>query len=254
MVISKNNLSYIGKKITVTVDRPLGSAHPRHPENIYEVNYGYAEGILAGDGAEQDVYLLGIDKPIERAEAVVIAVILRPEDKEDKWVAVPEELVGGELCCKCNIEHAVDFTERYFNHTIYAKYEKTCGAVIYCDTPEGVKFFIIRNKSGHIGFPKGHIEYGESERDTTLREVFEECGLRVKLDEDFRAEYTFNTLEDTIKTSVFFLGKFDISDAIKIQREEVTDEWLLDADSVMNKLNWEQDKEIFRKALEQISK
>ncbi len=248
MTIPKNDLSYIGKKVTVTVDRPAGSAHPRRPENIYPINYGYVKGLFAGDGAEQDVYILGTDKPLQTAEVVIIAVILRDDDKEDKWVGVPEELVGSELCCKCNIERAVDFVERCFKHRIYAKYEKTCGAVLYCDTDRGRRYFLIKNKSGHIGFPKGHIEYGEDERQTALREVYEECGLKVTLERDFREEYTFTTLEDTIKTSVFFLGKFDISDAVKIQREEVIGDWLLDGDGVREMLNWEQDKEIFRKA------
>ena len=52
------------KRITVTIDRPLGSKHPTH-DFIYEVNYGYIEGIIAPDGEEQDVYVLGIDYPVK---------------------------------------------------------------------------------------------------------------------------------------------------------------------------------------------
>ena len=51
--------SLLGKTLTITVDRPLGSSHPRYPEMIYPVNYGYVSGIVGGDGMEQDVYLLG---------------------------------------------------------------------------------------------------------------------------------------------------------------------------------------------------
>ena len=50
----------IGKTVTVTVDRPLGSRHPKHPDILYTVNYGYIEGIMAPDGEEQDAYILGI--------------------------------------------------------------------------------------------------------------------------------------------------------------------------------------------------
>ncbi len=112
------------------------------------------------------------------------------------------------------------------------------------------RYFLIKNNSGHIGFPKGHVEYGESERETALREVFEECGLNVILNDKFRAEYTFRTLDETDKTSVFFAGYFDKDAAVKIQQEEVIGDWLLSYEDAMNKLNWEQDREILRKAEE----
>ena len=44
----------IGTTLTVTVDRPLGSSHPKYPEHIYPLNYGYIEGMTGGDGEEQD--------------------------------------------------------------------------------------------------------------------------------------------------------------------------------------------------------
>lgn len=37
----------------------MGSFHPRHKDLHYPVNYGYVSGLLGGDGAEQDIYLLG---------------------------------------------------------------------------------------------------------------------------------------------------------------------------------------------------
>ena len=52
----------IGKVLKVKIDRPLGSSHPDYPEHIYPINYGYVEGIIAPDGEEQDVYVLGVDK------------------------------------------------------------------------------------------------------------------------------------------------------------------------------------------------
>ncbi|MDE8718964.1 NUDIX domain-containing protein, partial [[Eubacterium] siraeum] len=88
--------------------------------------------------------------------------------------------------------------------------------------------------------------YGENERETALREVFEECGREAELDEDFRAEYTFHTLDNTEKTSVFFAGRFDKDAAVKIQQEEVIGDWLLSYGKAMNKLNWEQDKAILK--------
>lgn len=56
------------------MDRPLGSTHPRCPDLVYPVNYGYIEGIIAGDGAEQDIYLLGVNESVEEYSGIVYAV------------------------------------------------------------------------------------------------------------------------------------------------------------------------------------
>ncbi len=49
----------IGTMVTVTVDRPLGSRHPKYKNMYYPVNYGYIEGVMAPDGEEQDAYIVG---------------------------------------------------------------------------------------------------------------------------------------------------------------------------------------------------
>ena len=43
------DLSWLGRSVEVTVDRPLGSVHPEHPETVYRLNYGFVAGTLAGD-------------------------------------------------------------------------------------------------------------------------------------------------------------------------------------------------------------
>ena len=74
----------IGSKVKVIIDRPLGTYHPKHRDIFYMVNYGYVEGILAPDGEEQDAYILGVAEPIKEFVGVVIAVIHRLNDVEDK--------------------------------------------------------------------------------------------------------------------------------------------------------------------------
>lgn len=80
----------IGRKVHVIIDRPAGSCHPRHPHIYYPVNYGYVEDVIAGDGAGQDVYVLGPEEPLETFDGVVIAVYHRTNDVEDKWIAAAE--------------------------------------------------------------------------------------------------------------------------------------------------------------------
>lgn len=100
----------IGSKVKVIIDRPLGTYHPNHRDIFYTVNYGYVAGIIAPDGEEQDAYVLGIDKPIEEFTGIVLAVIHRLNDVEDKWIVVPENT----SFTKEEIIKQVDFQEKYF--------------------------------------------------------------------------------------------------------------------------------------------
>ena len=100
----------IGKIVTVTVDRPLGSFHPKHPDIYYPVNYGYIEGVFAPDGEEQDAYILGVDVPVAAFTGKIIAIIHRNDDVEDKWVVAPEDMNFS----KNEIERLTHFQEQYF--------------------------------------------------------------------------------------------------------------------------------------------
>lgn len=98
-------------RITARIDRPLGSAHPRHPDMIYPVNYGEVVGVLAPDGAWQDAYVLGVDVPVEHFTGRRIAVIHRRDDVENKWVLAPD----GMAFTAEEIMAAVHFQEQYFD-------------------------------------------------------------------------------------------------------------------------------------------
>lgn len=76
----------IGRRVRGKIDRPIGSCHPRWPEIIYPINYGYVDGVFAEDGAQQDIYLFGVDTPATQFEGRVIAVYRRDDDIEDKWI------------------------------------------------------------------------------------------------------------------------------------------------------------------------
>ena len=104
----------IGEIVTVTVDRPLGSAHPDFPEMIYPVNYGYIEGIMAPDGEEQDAYILGVPQPEKQFTGRIIAIVRRADDVEEKWVVSPE----GQTFTKQEIADLIRFQEQYFQSEI----------------------------------------------------------------------------------------------------------------------------------------
>lgn len=106
--------SMIGKVVTVTVDRPLGSYHPKHKDMYYPINYGYIEGIMAPDGEEQDAYILGIDVPVDGFMGKIIAVVHRNDDVEEKWVVCPDHMTYSEE----EIRKQIDFQEKYFDSYI----------------------------------------------------------------------------------------------------------------------------------------
>ena len=104
----------IGRTVTVTVDRPLGSYHPEHKDMFYPINYGYVEGIMAPDGEEQDAYILGVDEAVDKFIGTVIAVVHRNDDVEEKWVVVPV----GRTFTKEEIIEQIHFQEQYFDSEI----------------------------------------------------------------------------------------------------------------------------------------
>lgn len=105
----------IGKKVKGRIDRPLGSIHPRFSRLHYPINYGYVDGVMAADGAEQDVYLLGVNEPLDTYEGVVIAVLHRYNDIEDKWIVAPE----GVNFTDEEIMTQIYFQERYFDVELF---------------------------------------------------------------------------------------------------------------------------------------
>ena len=104
----------IGKKVKVIIDRPLGTYHPKHKDIFYSVNYGYIEGVIAPDGEEQDVYVLGVNEPVSEFTGVIIAIIKRLDDVEEKWVVAPENMTF----TKEEIMKQVEFQEKYFKTEI----------------------------------------------------------------------------------------------------------------------------------------
>lgn len=88
-------------------------------------------------------------------------------------------------------------------------HEKSCGTVVFTRIDGEIKYVLAQSVGGHFGFPKGHVEPGETEEETALREVAEEVGLRPVLLNGFRevSEYLLPGTE-IHKQAVFFLGEY----------------------------------------------
>ena len=103
--------------MTVVVDRPIGFYHVTKGIHLdYTINYGYLPGVTGGDGEEQDVYILGVDKPLETFTGRIIGVVRRKDDNEDKLVAAPE----GVFFTSAQILENIRFVEKYFDSSVFS--------------------------------------------------------------------------------------------------------------------------------------
>lgn len=101
----------IGSVAECTIDRPMGSYHPKIKDLYYPINYGYVNQMFAGDGAEQDIYVLGVDHALNTFTGKVIAVYHRYNDVEDKWIVAPE---GSDFSDE-EILQKIEFQEKFFD-------------------------------------------------------------------------------------------------------------------------------------------
>ena len=110
---------YLGKVVTVKMDRPLGSKHPKHGF-VYPVNYGYIPNTISGDGEELYAYVLGEFKPLEEFTGKVKAIIHRTNDNDDKLVVMANEKEYSDD----QIRALTEFQERFFESEIIRENEK----------------------------------------------------------------------------------------------------------------------------------
>ena len=128
------------------------------------------------------------------------------------------------------------------------KYEKSCGAVIFNED----KILVIQQAEGHWGFPKGHVEDGETEIQTAIREIKEETNLDVEINEKFRYVETYSPKEGVEKDVVFFIAK-KIGGEIIAQEEEVQNIQWLSYEETMEKLSFESSKNVLSKVIKDLN-
>ncbi len=196
---------------TVTIDRPMGSAHPEYPAMVYPINYGYIEGITGGDGEPQDAYVIGTDTAIDQFYGRLIAIVHRNDDIEEKWVIAPDGMPFN----KQQIEELVYFAEQYYDSYIemlddelWDAYDSRENLLGYCvprsmakSLGEGVYHVVVeiytimsdnrllitqraKNKTYALKWEitGGSILTGETPSEGAARELLEETGIQQPLD------------------------------------------------------------------------
>ncbi len=127
------------------------------------------------------------------------------------------------------------------------KKEKSCGAVVY-RREKGERLFLIETMiQGHVSLPKGHVEPGETEEETARREIFEETGLRARVDTAFRRTIRYSPRPGVEKDVVFFTAEAQAGDIIP-QPEELRKAEFLPLEEALRALTFASDREVLRAA------
>ena len=127
--------------------------------------------------------------------------------------------------------------------------EKSCGTVPYIIKDGVIHYLLIRSKSGrYCSFPKGHVEQGESEAETAIRETFEETSLKVNVDSGFRREIFLSLSNGNQKTVVFFTARFDAQTPGRNGEFEDYDYLILPFDEAYEAITFENVRGVLRDA------
>ena len=122
--------------------------------------------------------------------------------------------------------------------------EKSFGAVIINEKGE---FVLIKHQNGaHWDFPKGHKENDETDRETVIREVLEETGLKVRLIDGFKEKSKYSPVPGVEKTVTFYFG-FSMGQ-VSIQEDEVMEYEYLPYEAAKERITFNESREIIKTA------
>jgi inorganic pyrophosphatase len=113
-------LDLLVKSHEIIIDRPRGTAHPRYPDNIYPLDYGYLQGTSANDGSGIDVWVGTIEG--RHVCAVIVNIDLCKHDSEIKILlgCTPKEM--GVVLEKHNVGlQSAILIEREYTPTLKSK-------------------------------------------------------------------------------------------------------------------------------------
>lgn len=136
------------------------------------------------------------------------------------------------------------------------KYEKSSGAIIFKEVAGKRQYLLLAypgmtdKEKIYWGFPKGHVDAGESDEETARREIGEETGLsQYSFVEGFKEKenYLFKREGELVnKTSVYFLARTS-QDEVKISTEHLGFEWL-PLKEALKRLTFKNAKQLLQKA------
>lgn len=207
-------------------------------DNLY-----YAK-IIDTNGQNKSAYVISRKQVNEYFDGVVIAVAEFEGLDEERSIIAPH----GEVFYEPEIRNLLLKLKNIKLKSINCLYEKSCGAIIFYKTKQNTKILLVKNNSGRYwSFPKGHIEDGENEQETAIREIKEETGLDVSIFDNFREISEYCPFGRIRKRVVFFLAQA-FTDNVKIQEEEIDSYIWVDLQQARKMCVYDNDLRIIDKA------
>ena len=233
----------LGKMVRVKVTKPCNYFDSK--TNVrYLINFGLAE--ISGEKRNfvLGAYILGVNHPVRVFEGKVIAVLRRSQNGKTALVVAPKNMRRIDY----EIRDVLEFAEPRDSYTLECLYEHSCGAVVFRRINDEYRFLLIKNRrSNHWGFPKGHMERGETREETAVREVLEETGVHIHIFSDFSFESRYKIGSKIEKRVDVFLASTEDTQTV-IQKEEIEDYIWLRFPEALATLRFENDKEILTAA------
>lgn len=223
----------LGKCVRAKVVTDIGSVS----EDGYVCPLNYA---VLYDSEERYAFIMGIDHPVRNFDGRIIAALV-PKGKGKKiWILAPKStrFINVDILKYINVKR--DFPD----YRLECLYESSSGAVIFREIMGDIRYLLIKNKrSANWGFPKGHIEMGETKEDAARREIFEETGIHLEIIDGFESESRYKIRDKIDKRVSIFVGTTKDTDT-KIQESEIEDYIWLTYEKAVPFLNYENDKKI----------
>ncbi len=192
----------------------------------------------------KNAYAVSKNELPEVFDAVVIAVAEFDGLDGERAVVAP----AGEIFYEPDIRNMLSKLRNVRLTNISCLYEKSCGAVIFYKTKQDTKILLVKNNNGRYwSFPKGHIEDGENEQETAIREIKEETGLDVTIFDGFREVSEYCPFGKIRKRVVFFLARA-FTDNVKIQEEEIDSYIWVDLQQARKMCSYDNDLRVIDKA------
>ncbi|MBO5494983.1 MAG: NUDIX domain-containing protein [Eubacterium sp.] len=194
------------------------------------------------DGAEDEVaFFLDECESFDSFEGIVIA-LLEPAENAHKnasniWLVAK----SGTRYIASDIEAKLD-AARLGYEIKKCIFESSAGAIVYKKL-DRVRFLLVRNRNANWGFPKGHIEKGETKYDAARREVLEEAGVHVKIHLGFEGVSRYKIRDSIDKKVSIFVGTTDDEETV-IQESEISGYDWLPFHAAIQRLKFDNDIEI----------
>ena len=125
--------------------------------------------------------------------------------------------------------------------------EISAGAVLYTRKQDGILYLLIKDFHGNYGFPKGHLEEGETLKEAAQREILEEVGIKTEADTRFREDLHYIMPNGIEKQAVYFVAEFSDQNYQR-QEEEVDEIILLPYEKALETISFQNMKEVLTKA------